>query len=319
MKLVAPVLQRYAETPTVMPSVETDPVEASDDAADDPAVLAGNGPTWILGADKRAGLRVYDLEGNQQAFLPTGRLNNVDALPAGKNRFIAAASNRTTIAVDLFTVTTDPLTVEHNTSFPLDFTDPYGLCMGVVDGVSHVFVGDKEGNVEAWKLDNMLAAERVFRIEFDTQTEGCVFDSLSETLYVGEETAGVWAVDLETHERELLHAVDGETLVADVEGMDIYQGDKTRYLVVSSQGDDSFVVYDLPGYKKLLKFRIVANRDKGIDGASETDGLSVTAHPLPSYPQGILVVQDGYNVAPGENQNFKIVDWGQVEALIEHE
>jgi 3-phytase len=316
MKLAAPALPRYAETPTVMPSAETDPVEASDDAADDPAVLAGNGPAWILGADKRAGLRVYDPAGRQHVFLPTGRLNNVDALPVGEKRFLAAASNRTTIAVDLFTITTQPLEVEHSASFPLKFNDPYGLCMGVVDGAFHVFVGDTEGHVEAWKLGDELTAERVFALQFDTQTEGCVFDSQSGTLYVGEETAGVWAVDLESRKRELVHAVDGETLVADVEGLDIYHGGGESYLVVSSQGDDSFVLYRLPGHEKLLKFRIAADLEKSIDGASETDGLSVTPQPLPGYPHGILVVQDGYNVAPGENQNFKIIDWRQVEALI---
>jgi 3-phytase len=133
---------------------------------------------------------------------------------------------------------------------------------------------------------------------------------------VGEETAGVWAVDLESRKRELVHAVDGETLVADVEGLDIYHGGGESYLVVSSQGDDSFVLYRLPGHEKLLKFRIAADLEKSIDGASETDGLSVTPQPLPGYPHGILVVQDGYNVAPGENQNFKIIDWRQVEALI---
>ena len=53
-----------------------------------------------------------------------------------------------------------------------------------------------------------------------------------------------------------------------------------------------------------------------VDGVSETEGLAVAPGPLPGFPHGILVVQDGHNVAPAENQNFKIVDWRVVEALL---
>ena len=40
----------------------------------------------------RAGLRVYDLDGKELHALETGRLNNVDAVPAGGNTFLLAAS-----------------------------------------------------------------------------------------------------------------------------------------------------------------------------------------------------------------------------------
>lgn len=318
MRLAAPVLDRYGDTPVVTASMETDPVQATGDAADDPAFIAYDGKSLLLGSDKKAGLHVYDADGREWAFLPTGKLNNVDALPTEEGRFMAAASNRTTIAVDLFHVSIDPLLVTHSGSFPLDFDDPYGLCMAYVDGVPHVFVGDTSGQVEAWRpVDTDGTWERVRSLQFESQTEGCVYDAVSGLLYVGEEEAGIWSVDLESGQKTLVHAVDGETLVADVEGLDIYYGEDRRYLVASSQGDDSFVVYSLPGNERLLKFRITADRENGIDGASETDGLSVNAEPLPGYPAGVLVVQDGYNVAPGENQNFKIVDWQKVQALID--
>jgi 3-phytase len=317
MRLAAPVLDRHGEVPTVVASAETDPVQAGGDAADDAAVIAASGTGIVLGADKQAGLRVYNMEGDEQVFLASGKLNNVDALALGEGRFLAAASNRTTIAVDLFEVEVDPLKVENAGAFALDFADPYGLCMGQVEGVPHVFVGDTTGQVEAWRPGEDKAWERVLNLQFDTQTEGCVYDAVSGLLYVGEEEAGIWSVDLDNGEKTLVHAVDGEILVADVEGLDIYYGAGERYLVASSQGDDSFVVYSLPGNQRLLKFRIAADHEGGVDGASETDGLSVNPQPLPGYPAGVLVVQDGYNVAPGENQNFKIVDWRAVQALID--
>jgi len=317
MRLAAPELERYPDVPAVSASVETDPVAVGGDAADDPAVVAASGAGLILGADKKAGLHVYSLDGTELAFLGTGKLNNVDVVALEDGRFLAAATNRTTNAVDLFEVTLDPPGVEYGSSFPLDFVSPYGLCMGLAEGVPYVFAGDTGGHVDGWRLEPSGNWRRSISLVFDSLTEGCVYDAVSGLLYVGEEEAGIWSIDLESGEKTPVHAMDGKILVADIEGLDIYYGKDRRYLVASSQGDDSFVIYSLPGNERLLKFRITADHERGIDGASETDGISVSPGPLPGYPAGILVVQDGYNVAPGENQNFKIVDWRRIQALID--
>jgi 3-phytase len=317
LRLAPPAPPARLAAPLVPAAVETEPVDDGGDAADDSVILVGSDSAWILGTDKQAGLRAYNLEGRQQDFLPVGRLNNVDALPLGDDRFLVAASNRSTIAVDLFEVDTRPFRILHRQSIPLALEDPYGLCMGLWDGAPHVFVGDTAGTVQAWRLEPRGAAQHVHSWTFDSQTEGCVFDGVAGRLYVGEETAGIWSIDPDSGERRLLHAVDGEILVADVEGLDIYEGNEGRYLLASSQGDDSFVVYSLPDYRRLLKFRVGADRERGIDGASETDGIAVTPRALDGYPAGLLVVQDGYNVAPGENQNFKFVDWRAIQSLLE--
>lgn len=53
-----------------------------------------------------------------------------------------------------------------------------------------------------------------------------------------------------------------------------------------------------------------------LDGVQDTDGLDVVSAPLgPRYPMGLLVVQDGVNLAPDgaeANQNFKLVSWQEV-------
>lgn len=55
------------------------------------------------------------------------------------------------------------------------------------------------------------------------------------------------------------------------------------------------------------------NTDLGIDGVSETDGLDVTSVNLGEpWHQGMLVVQDGRNRMPVENQNFKYVPWSDI-------
>ncbi len=301
----------------VAPDFETDPVANDGDAADDPAILVGATANRLLGTNKRAGLALYDLSGSERAFLASGRVNNVDALSLDGDRFLAAASNRTEISLDLYTVDVSGDHMALVARQPLDMTDPYGLCMGRTPEPS-VFVGDKEGRVEHWVIGDGLQLSLRRSFQLAGQTEGCVYDPVDGTLYVGEEERGIWAFAVQSGTRRLIASVDGRNLVMDVEGLDIYHPAGTnpgeRLLVASSQGDNTYLVYRIPGGEQLLKFRLEAAPETGIDGTEETDGLAVTSAPLPGYPEGILVVQDGAN-APAR-QNFKGVDWRKIQALI---
>jgi 3-phytase len=62
---------------------------------------------------------------------------------------------------------------------------------------------------------------------------------------------------------------------------------------------------------------VSAAASAGIDGISETDGLEVvSASAGPGFEHGLMIAQDGRNVSPPENQNFKLVPWGRIaEAL----
>ena len=63
---------------------------------------------------------------------------------------------------------------------------------------------------------------------------------------------------------------------------------------------------------------MVADPARGIDGVSETDGLEVTSAALgPDFPQGLMVAQDGRNIAPEERQNFKFVSWADIIQALE--
>jgi hypothetical protein len=100
-------------------------------------------------------------------------------------------------------------------------------------------------------------------------------------------------------------------LAADVEGLTIYQTrDHGGYLIASSQGDDTFVVYRRePPNAYLLTFEIAAGN--GIDGVTSTDGIDVANLGLgDSFPGGLFVAQDNAN--PGGNQNFKLVSWDAI-------
>jgi 3-phytase len=282
-------------------------------------VLIGSaGNTWILGTNKRQGLHVYALDGRELHHLDRGRLNNVDAFPLAPGQYLVAASNRTHGTLDLFRANVDANRIEFAAAVPLAVNDPYGVCMGKLpDGTLAAVVGGTDGGHQVWAIDTTTLAHRLLReFRLASQTEGCVYDAPTRRLFVGEEARGVWAIDVMNWSPEPFATTASLPLVPDVEGMDIYRSGDDAWLVVSSQGNDSFVVYSLATAQPVLAFRVGANRAAGIDGASETDGLAVSSQPLPGYPRGVLVVQDGRKRAPAGTQNFKVIDWREVEALL---
>ena len=102
----------------------------------------------------------------------------------------------------------------------------------------------------------------------------------------------------------------------DVEGLALYRtGETSGYLLASSQGNNTYAVYDREGDNTFLgRFAIVTDDASGIDGSEETDGIDATAANLgPNFPKGVFIAQDGYNDPSGSNQNFKIVDWRLIE------
>lgn len=304
--------------PVVRPVLETEPVGRIGDAADDPVILVtDSGTVWLVGTDKQFGLLVYDMNGDEIHALDTGRSNNVDAVPLDDGRFLLAASNRTTPAIDLYVARPDVNRIELARRIPVDLAEPYGLCMSRIGGRISVYIGDKTGLVQAWTVDDDMNGSLSHSHRFASQTEGCVVDARTGTLYVGEEAGGIWSVDLADSSMTLVAAVDDRTLVADVEGLDIYDAGGRRLLIASSQGDSSYAIFALPEFTLLLKFRIEDNVELGIDGVTDTDGVAVTSQAMPGYPHGALVVQDGYNHAVIRNQNFKLVDWRDIAALLE--
>lgn len=181
------------------------------------------------------------------------------------------------------------------------------------------------------------------------QVEGMVVDPANGMLYAGQEDIGIWRMradltaapvlvdkvkeygvpgvyDAETE--ECAPGADpgygGKRISADVEGLTLFQErDGDGYLLASSQGDNTFALYD----RELSErneyeggFRIGA-ASATLDGSEECDGAAILNEPLGArYPRGLLVVQDGHETpaAPdgegGERAatGFKFVDLGAV-------
>ncbi|MGA5900311.1 phytase [Streptomyces venetus] len=181
------------------------------------------------------------------------------------------------------------------------------------------------------------------------QAEGMVVDPATGTLYAGQEDIGIWRMRADLTTKPVLvdkvreygvpgvydeateectlgadPGYGGERLAADVEGLTLFQqSDGDGYLFASSQGDDTFALYDREVSEDNEYeggFRVGA-ASATLDGSEECDGAAVLNAPLGSdYPNGLLVVQDGHetpDVPDGGGgtrtaTGFKFVDLGDV-------
>jgi 3-phytase len=191
----------------------------------------------------------------------------------------------------------------------------------------YVFVNNGgDGLFRQWRISaegGQAAGEQVREFPVGSQAEGCAADDETGALYIAEEAGGFFRYSAKPDggsERREIDRVDGPNgLAADIEGVEIWAGaGGTGYLVLSNQGADNYAVYRREGDNAFVGlFHIVADPDGGIDGVSETDGLDVVSAPLGArFPAGLLVVQDGRNLAPRERQNFKYVSWRDVAAAL---
>lgn len=302
---------------------ETTGMGLTGDAADDPAIWVhpmDPARSLILGTNKDVGVYVYGLDGSEKQRLPVGLSNNVDL-----RGNLAVASNDGVNALSWFRI--DPATtiVSHAGDTKLASVEPYGVCMGMVQGALHVVVTYKTGLIEIWRVSDTGAGlpqtADLRTIQLGSQLEGCVIDDEAGRMFVGEENVGLWVVNLAA-EGMTPQSIDtvgsGTGLVADVEGVSLYTGAKgAGYLVVSAQSRDRFVIYDRrPPHAHLGVIAVTASDDGSVDAVSHTDGLDVSSAPLPGLPAGVLVVQDDANPISEIDQNFKIVDWREVEKAL---
>ncbi len=314
------------DAPQVTALRETDPVDTQGDAADDPAIWvdpADPARSIIIGTAKKSGLYTYGLDGKTLQFLPEGRLNNVDLRTVtlnGQETVVVGASDRDAKGIALFRL--DPATRQLavlGERTPTAFADPYGFCLYKgAKGKLYVFMTDKEKNAAQWRIDGKdgtVTVTKVRDLPLATQSEGCVADDQTATVYFAEENVGIWSFPAEPDQPATATTVaalaDNAKLAADLEGLAIYRGAGGNYLIASSQGNSSYAVFDLGGAHAYRGSFIIA---KGtVDGVTETDGIDVVSTPLSAdFPKGLFVVQDGDNTDPAANQNFKLVSWDAI-------
>ena len=151
-------------------------------------------------------------------------------------------------------------------------------------------------------------------------------DDENEVIYLGEEENAIWSLDAAPTEKPLLQLfarVGSGKLVADIEGISLYQTKKQTLLIASSQGSNSYSVFNTADSSFVGAFSIVDNKmGLKIDGTSDTDGIAVSSQTLPGFEGGLFVAQDGENTVAtkngsmNENQNFKFVPWQAISRAL---
>jgi len=321
---------------TVTADVETAPVKSAldEDAADDPAIWINSADpekSTIIGTNKKLGLGVYNFKGEELFFYTIGNVNNVDVRYKfnlnGEPVDLVAASNRSSNTISLLKINQSDGSLEEIAARELksNVDEVYGLCMyhDKKADKHYVFVNGKAGAIEQWELKatdgGKIDGEIVRTLSVDSQPEGMVADDIQGTLYVGEEDKGVWKfsakADADTAKTFIaMSDTTNKNIEYDVEGISLYyNGDEKGYLIISSQGNHTYAVFERSGDNKYLGSFSV--KDGSIDGSEETDGIDVTNIAIvKTFPNGVFIAQDGYNFNGDSvsTQNFKAVSWDKI-------
>lgn len=329
--------------PKVLADVETEAVTArtGDDAADDAAIWLNpqdSSRSIIIGTVKGYGLEVYNLQGKRLHQYEIGSPNNIDlrydfVLNNGDTVDILACSERVKNEVLVYQIDPNDFSLKllsaHRLQSKVD--EVYGLCLykSPVDTSFYVFVNGKNGKIEQWKLlpfaESEITGEVVRELQVASQPEGMVADDINQMAYIGEEVRGIWKFRAEPDQPINMTFIaqsgqENPNITYDIEGLTIYYAsDSTGYLISSSQGNNSYAVFERQGKNHYLgSFAIGASAT--IDDTYDTDGIDVTAANLGApFVSGLFIVQDGDNTdANGKHisQNFKLIAWDKIAAVI---
>ncbi len=188
--LLSPVAEAESSTPIEVEAVaETTPLPFGTKESDDAAIwFHAKIPekSLILGtskvtpeANRVGGVGVYNLQGQEQAFLAGDKLNNIDIVykkdhEEGASKAWAVASNRTAQGVDVYKIKKKGI-VKKIATIPLfDATQspiaPYGLCLAQRIKQQEVFVTTKSGVLYRYAvtLGDSPAATLLEEIHLDT-------------------------------------------------------------------------------------------------------------------------------------------------------
>lgn len=314
-------------------NAETTPVTSFDDAADDPCIWINPKDVMqsvIIGTNKKEGLETYNLDGKRLNTYKIGRVNNVDIRNGfvlnGKEVSVLTASNRTYNTLSILIVKENgELEDVAARAIKSTLKEVYGLGMykSAKTNKIYTFIVGKRGGVEQWELfenKGKIDAKVVRNIVLGGQGEGIVADDEHGKVYIGQEEKALWKYNAEptaTNERVKIIGTRDLNMKADFEGVTLYDaGNGKGYLILSSQGNNSYAVFDRISNQYLGSFSL---KDGIVDGTNDTDGIDVTSIAFGSkYPKGFFLAQDGTNNTPKDSlaQNFKIVDWQTIETAL---
>ncbi|HXH04923.1 MAG TPA: phytase, partial [Candidatus Nitrosotenuis sp.] len=234
---LSPVASAAVALQDVYAQIETTPVAAAGDAADDPAIwVHPTDPSLSLvfgnnkgGKLKEGSLESYDLSGRllQKISTPSGFYGNVDV----RGNYVVVAKGG--IRVYQINPDTRKLSLATDGSGTIT-TAGEGLCLydpgvaGVTDGLYAFTITRSIGRVRQYQLldadrDGLLTGSLVRDFTIGTEAEGCVADDVTGNLFISEEDVALWRYGADASSgttRTLIDAVDEDT-PGDLEGVAI--------------------------------------------------------------------------------------------------
>ena len=285
--------------------------------------------TVLIGNDKSStgALYVWNLDGElifqtPPIDQPVG-VSIRYGVPLGKNEKvdIVACGVRSTNEIKIFKIDKNTrqlidLTTEGgiSTEFP-DKT--YGLCLykRSSDGQLFAFVSRKEtDNIHQVQIDHDgkgkfkgTLVRKFGGRNLRTFVEGMVADDEHGYLYCSDERYAIlkfWADPKIRKDPYIRKFGVADNIRGDREGLGLYRKKMGKgYLVVSSQGDSSFKIYNREGKNKFIK-------SINLPGVTKTDGIGITPLSIPpKYPNGIFAAHND------KDNNYVLFDWYEFSRL----
>jgi 3-phytase len=268
-------------------------------------------------ADK---LFVYDLQGALVQTITSSKPGNIDVrynfVLGGQSVDIVAFNERNTNTIRVYTVdrVTRMLTRVDNNLIATGANYGFTLYRSPFTGKVYGFTGPETNTmVKQWELvddgtGHVAGVGPLRTVGPGSVVEGMVADDETGMLYLSEEAGGEWKYSAEPTGGTAgvkIAVVGQDGLVADVEGVTICYGPAlTGYIILSSQGNSTFKVYDR---KPPHTFRGTFT----VTGTSSTDGCDVINLPLnATFPTGAFVCHNGSS-SPYPDE---LVRWGDIAA-----
>jgi len=318
--------------PLVAALMSQPPAGATGDVADGasimPVSVASGGP-FVFTTDKAAGggggLYTLGIDGQIDQSFTGLAANSVDwrdmtGITGWGDQVILLTTDRDTNKLIYAWVNraTGALTAAGTTTLAYE---PYGTCLYLhSDGNLYAFVADRGAgdtgthNVRQYLLTpsgTTVSAGAVVRTITETGVmEGMAADDGRAQIYISREDYGLYrysAAPTGPTTATTVDTVGAGNLVADVEDVAFVKRAEGDKLIVSSQGDNSYHVYDVVTLAHEQRFTLV--EPDGVTPVTGTDGLDALAVPLGAgFPNGLLVV---HTSTPNPSR-FAFVDLAEV-------
>ncbi len=304
--------------------------------ADDPAIwihpVDASRSLFFL-SDKDAGIFVYNVTGTQLQHIDFGTaLNNIDVRKGfslgGQVIDIVSGNLRDVGKLAVLKINSDydctstnncsspPVTVlaDRNSSNNTISSNSYGFTLYRRPSDGAMFVFEKPASnapIKQYLLDGssgqiVVTLARTISDVAMGQSEGFVADDELGYVYFAEEAKGIHKYNADPNSSNLSRLsffASGDGTASDREGLCLYScSDGTGYLVLSSQGNSTFKVYERQGDNAFVKTFIAAQSEG-------TDGLDICSASIPGFPNGFIIIHDD----PG--MQYYVYDWADVAEL----